>query len=53
MDASMLTNDNSSKKNENLATGTYTMRTPALNTYSQQLWVIAKLTTGNKDGTSP
>lgn len=26
------------------------MRSPALSTYSQQLWVIAKLSTDNSDG---
>lgn len=32
-----------------MATGPYIMRTPALSTYSQQLWVIAKLSTSNTD----
>ncbi|XP_046414519.1 transmembrane protein 181 isoform X1 [Neodiprion fabricii] len=32
-----------------MATGPYIMRTPALSTYSQQLWVIAKLSTSNVD----
>lgn len=51
MDAlSLLLNDNSSKKVDSLATGPFTMRSPAMTTYNQQLWVIAKLTTGNNDG---
>lgn len=33
-----------------IATGPFTMRTPSLTTYSQQLWLIVKLSTGNKDG---
>jgi hypothetical protein len=33
-----------------LANGPFTTMTPTLSTYSQQLWVIAKVTTGNKDG---
>ncbi|XP_044761439.1 transmembrane protein 181 [Coccinella septempunctata] len=32
-----------------IASGPFTMRTPSLTTYSQQLWLIVKLTTGNKD----
>lgn len=32
------------------ATGPYIMKTPPLSTYSQQLWVIAKLSTANTDG---
>ncbi|XP_058800574.1 transmembrane protein 181 isoform X2 [Phymastichus coffea] len=31
------------------ATGPYIMQTPPLSTYSQQLWVIAKLSTANTD----
>lgn len=34
-----------------MATGPFIMNTPALSTYSQQLWVIAKLSTSNNDGT--
>jgi hypothetical protein len=33
-----------------LANGPFKMTTPTMSTYSQQLWVIAKVTTGNKDG---
>ncbi|XP_043270978.1 transmembrane protein 181 isoform X2 [Venturia canescens] len=32
-----------------MATGPFIMKTPALSTYSQQLWVIAKFTTANND----
>lgn len=32
-----------------LARGPFVMRTPLLTTYSQQLWIIAKLTTDNTD----
>lgn len=34
-----------------MATGPFIMKTPLLSTYSQQLWVIAKLSTSNTDGT--
>ncbi|CAG9857632.1 unnamed protein product [Phyllotreta striolata] len=34
----------------NVATGPFVMKTPKLSTYSQQLWVIAKLSTENTDG---
>lgn len=50
VDALSLLNDNSSKKTDSLPTGPFTMRTPAMTTYNQQLWVIAKLRTGNPDG---
>lgn len=51
VDASnLLPVDNSSKTTYSLATGPFTMRTPAMSTYNQQLWVIAKLSTGNSDG---
>lgn len=50
VDALSLLNDNSSKKADSLPTGPFTMRTPAMTTYNQQLWVIAKLSTGNTDG---
>lgn len=33
-----------------IATGPFIMKTPLLTTYSQQLWVIAKLSTSNTDG---
>ncbi|XP_011303897.1 transmembrane protein 181 isoform X1 [Fopius arisanus] len=32
-----------------MATGPFIMKTPALSTYSQQLWVIAKFSTANND----
>lgn len=32
-----------------MATGPFIMKTPLLSTYSQQLWVIAKLSTSNND----
>ncbi|XP_008552936.1 transmembrane protein 181 isoform X1 [Microplitis demolitor] len=32
-----------------MATGPFIMKTPALSTYSQQLWVIAKFSTSNTD----
>ena len=41
-----LTNDN----NGILATGPFILRTPLTTTYSQQLWLKAKLETANKDG---
>lgn len=38
-------------KNHNvLATGPFAMKTPLLTTYSQQLWVMAKVETDNNDG---
>lgn len=42
---------NTSKENDKaiLATGPFIMRTPLLTTYSQQLWVISKIDTGNSD----
>lgn len=42
---------NTSKANDKaiLATGPFVMRTPLLTTYSQQLWVISKMDTGNSD----
>lgn len=33
-----------------IASGPFIMKTPLLSTYSQQLWVIAKLLTSNNDG---
>lgn len=48
LDAKALLNkDNHSNS---IATGPFIMKTPALVTYSQQLWVIAKLSTENTDG---
>uniref|UniRef100_A0A182JCN4 Transmembrane protein 181 n=1 Tax=Anopheles atroparvus TaxID=41427 RepID=A0A182JCN4_ANOAO len=35
--------------NGHLAKGPFVMRTPLMTTYSQQLWIIAKLTTDNTD----
>lgn len=47
----LLLKENQSHHNSaDIATGPFIMRTPALTTYAQQLWVIAKLTTGNTDG---
>lgn len=42
---------NTSKADDKLilATGPFVMRTPLMTTYSQQLWVIAKMDTGNSD----
>lgn len=38
-------------KNPNvLATGPFAMKTPLVTTYSQQLWLIAKVETDNNDG---
>ncbi|KAF2900002.1 hypothetical protein ILUMI_06195, partial [Ignelater luminosus] len=45
---SLLPKDNHSNPAD-IATGPFIMRTPAMSTYSQQLWVIAKLTTDNND----
>lgn len=40
-----------SKQNgSDLANGPFIMMTPTMSTYNQQLWVIAKVTTDNKDG---
>lgn len=50
MVANILLPDNTSKSNYSLATGPFTMRTPAMTTYNQQLWLIAKLSTENNDG---
>lgn len=48
---SLLLKDNHSNPSEiDIATGPFVMRTPAMSTYSQQLWVIAKLVTNNNDG---
>ncbi|KAI4457487.1 transmembrane protein [Holotrichia oblita] len=47
---SLLTKDNRSHSTNNeIATGPFTMRSPAMTTYSQQMWLIAKLTTDNND----
>ncbi|CAB3364753.1 Hypothetical predicted protein [Cloeon dipterum] len=35
--------------NSDISRGPFVMRTPALTTYCQQLWVIAKMKTANKD----
>lgn len=35
---------------KDIATGPFIMRSPKMSTYSQQLWVIAKLYTENTDG---
>lgn len=36
--------------NSEMSSGPFIMQTPALTTYCQQLWVIAKLSTSNTDG---
>lgn len=33
-----------------LATGPFIMKSPSLSTYSQQLWVIAKIEMAHKEG---
>ncbi|XP_065170507.1 transmembrane protein 181 [Atheta coriaria] len=40
---------NHSVNANDIATGPFTMRTPLLNTYCQQLWLIAKMSTNNAD----
>lgn len=46
----LLPKDNQSNPDiTKIAKGPYIMRTPSFTTYSQQLWVIVKLTTENKD----
>lgn len=48
---SLMPKENKSHPNpSDIATGPFTMRSPAMTTYSQQLWVIAKLATDNNDG---
>lgn len=50
MNASSLVANTSSANDKNvLAKGPFVMRTPLLTTYSQQLWLIAKMTTDNTD----
>lgn len=46
---SLLSKDNKSTPGD-IASGPFTMRSPALSTYSQQLWVIAKITTDDREG---
>ncbi|XP_018330095.1 transmembrane protein 181 isoform X2 [Agrilus planipennis] len=46
----MLSQGNKTRSDtSHIATGPYTMRTPTMSTYCQQLWVIAKITTENTD----
>lgn len=45
----VLANNNMTGPND-IATGPFTIKTNTLTTYSQQLWVIAKLSTNNNDG---
>lgn len=47
----MLTSEQKPRVNTSeVATGPFIMKTPLLSTYSQQLWVIAKISTSNNDG---
>ncbi|KAK4881924.1 hypothetical protein RN001_005243 [Aquatica leii] len=45
---SLLPKDNQTNSAD-IATGPFVMRTPTLSTYSQQMWLICKLTTNNND----
>lgn len=47
---SLLSNTSTVNKKDFLSTGAFIMKTPLLTTYSQQLWVIARLKTDNSDG---
>lgn len=47
--STLLANTSKSGDKNVMATGPFVMRSPMLTTYSQQLWVIAKLETGNSD----
>lgn len=46
---SNLSTTKSSQERNVMATGPFIMKTPLLTTYSQQLWIIAKLQTDNSD----
>lgn len=46
----LLPNTSTVNKKDFLSTGAFIMKTPLLTTYSQQLWVIARLKTDNSDG---
>lgn len=45
----LITNTSSANDKNILATGPFVMRTPLMTTYSQQLWLIAQMTTDNTD----
>lgn len=45
----LIANTSSANDNNVLATGPFVMRTPLMTTYSQQLWLIAKMQTENTD----
>lgn len=45
----LLANTTKANDRDMMATGPFVMRTPALTTYSQQLWVIGRMATDNRD----
>lgn len=45
----LLANTTKANDKDIMATGPFVMRTPTLTTYSQQLWVIGRMTTDNRD----
>lgn len=47
---SLLANTSLAKDKNAFATGPFAMKSPLMTTYSQQLWLIAKLETDNTDG---
>lgn len=46
---SLLSNTSAANDKHIMATGPFIMRSPLMTTYSQQLWLIAKLETDNSD----
>lgn len=48
--ATLLVNTSYANDKNIIATGPFIVRSPLMTTYSQQLWVIAKLKTDNNDG---
>lgn len=46
---SLVANTTSANMKNIMATGPFIMRTPLLSTYSQQLWLIARMETDNTD----
>lgn len=46
---SLLSNTSAANDRRIMAAGPFIMRSPLMTTYSQQLWLIAKLETGNSD----
>lgn len=46
---SLLSNTSAANDKHIMATGPFIMRSPLMTTYSQQMWLIAKLETGNSD----